>query len=256
MTGPAEDTSRLYFLSDVHLGVGTPDIERRKRDLLLHVFDIMRTDAAGLYIVGDLFDFWYEYRHAVPRGMHAVLTALEALACRIPVVYLAGNHDFAIGRTFTDMNIRVERDDVSFEHEGTRFWVFHGDGLALRDGGYRALKRVLRNPLSQWLFRWLHPDVGIGLAHRFSHGSRDHTSSKDFGEHDGMYGEAERRITSGTDIVVMGHRHRPSLTPIGNGLYVNLGDWIHHFTYAVHTRGSMQLMTMKNGYAAPFSEDR
>lgn len=254
MTGPAADTSRLYFLSDVHLGVASPPVEATKQTRLLTLFDLMRSDAAGLYIVGDLFDFWYEYAHVVPRGMHGVLTALEILARTIPVVYLAGNHDFAIGTTFTDMGIRVERDDIRFEHAGTRFWVHHGDGLALRDGGYRALKRVLRNPLSQWGFRWLHPDVGFRLARSFSHGSRDYTSSKDFGEHDGMLLEAERRIADGADIVVMGHRHRPSLTPVGSGLYVNLGDWITHFTYGVHDRGGMHLLTMKNGQPAPFQE--
>lgn len=254
MTGPAADTPRLYFLSDVHLGVGSPTVEARKQELLLQLLHDMRNDASGLYIVGDLFDFWYEYAHVVPRGMHTVLAALESLARAVPIVYLAGNHDFAIGSTFTDMGIRVERDDVSFDHAGARFWVHHGDGLALRDGGYRALKRVLRNPLSQWGFRWLHPDVGFGLARAFSHGSRDYTSSKDFGEHDGMLLEAGRRIASGADVVVMGHRHRPSLTPVGSGLYVNLGDWITHFTYAVHDTDGMHLMTMKNGHPAPFQE--
>lgn len=254
MTGPAADTSRLYFLSDVHLGVASPQVEAAKQARLLALLDLIHSDASGLYIVGDLFDFWYEYAHVVPRGMHGILAALETLARNIPVVYLAGNHDFAIGSTFTDMGIRIERDDIWFDHAGARFWVHHGDGLALRDGGYRALKRVLRNPLSQWGFRWLHPDIGFRLAHAFSHGSRDYTSSKDFGEHDGMLLEAERRIAAGADIVVMGHRHRPILTPVGSGLYVNLGDWITHFTYGVHAQGTMRIMTMKNGHPAPFLE--
>lgn len=245
----------VFFLSDVHLGVGEPAEERRKLTLLIALLERIRSESAVLYIVGDLFDFWYEYRSVVPRGYHRLFQALEDLrGAGGTVTYLAGNHDFAIGEFFSsDLGVHVVRDDLAVEHGGKHFYLFHGDGLAVRDGGYRFLKRVLRSPLSQGAFRLLHPDLGFGLARRFSHSSRDYTSGKDYGETDGMRLEAARRIADGADYVVMGHRHVPQLQPINGGIYVNLGDWIRHFTYAVFADGELALYTMINGTHEPYS---
>ena len=248
---PAESSSiaPLYFLSDVHLGVGSPEAEHRKLERLLALLAQLRGEAAGLYIVGDLFDFWYEYASVVPRGYHRLYAELELLvASGVEVTYLAGNHDFAIGDFFSrDLGVRVERDHVEFTYGGKRFHVFHGDGLAVRDSGYRMLKRVLRSPISQRLYRLLHPDLGFGIARRFSHSSRDYTTTKQFGETDGMRLEAERRIREGTDFVIMGHRHIPHREELDGGVYVNLGDWIRYFTYAVFRDGDIGLHTMING---------
>jgi len=248
---PVDDSSiaPLYFLSDVHLGVGDEDAERRKLSRLLALLEQLRGEAAALYIVGDLFDFWYEYRSVVPRGYHRLYAQLELLVSSgVTVTYLAGNHDFAIGDFFSrDLGVRVERDHVGFTYGGRRFHVFHGDGLAVRDGGYRMLKRVLRSPLSQSLFRLLHPDLGFGIARRFSNSSRDYTATKQYGETDGMRLEAERRIREGAGIVIMGHRHVPRREELDGGVYVNLGDWIRYFTYAVFRDGDITLHTMING---------
>ncbi len=246
----------VFFLSDVHLGVGDDAAEAHKLSLLLTLLAHIRESGGSLYIVGDLFDFWYEYRAVVPRGYHRLYTALEDLpAAGVPVTYLAGNHDFAIGAFFSeDLGITVLRDDISFQAGDTRFYVYHGDGLAPKDGGYRALKRVLRSPLAQWGFRLLHPDLGFGIARRFSHTSRGYTSGKDYGEKDGMRMEAIRRIEEGNNVVVMGHRHLPQREEINGGVYINLGDWIHHFTYAVFRDGDIRLHTMINGFEEQFSE--
>ncbi len=246
----------VYFVSDVHLGVSDPETEQRKLTLLLKLLSRIRATGGALYIVGDLFDFWYEYRAVIPRGYHRLYTSLEDLVTAgVPVTYLAGNHDFAIGEFFSrDLGITVLPDDISFTVDNTRFYVYHGDGLAPKDGGYRALKRVLRSPVSQWGFRLLHPDLGFRLARRFSHTSRDYTSGKDFGEKDGMRLEAARRIGSGSDIVVMGHRHVPLREALDGGVYINLGDWIRHFTYAVYRDGDIALFTMINGIEEQFSE--
>jgi UDP-2,3-diacylglucosamine hydrolase len=245
----------VYFISDVHLGVSDADTERRKLDALLKLLAEIHRSGGTLYIVGDLFDFWYEYRAVVPRGYHRLYSALEDLPkAGVEVTYLAGNHDFAIGSFFSDeLGVRVLRDDLCFEADGKSFYVYHGDGLAANDGGYRALKRVLRSPLAQWGFRLLHPDFGFALARRFSHSSRDYTSGKDYGEKDGMRLEAIRRFKNGTDIVIMGHRHLPRREELDGGIYVNLGDWIHHFTYAVYRDGDIALYTMINGYEEQFS---
>lgn len=246
----------VYFISDIHLGVGGADEERRKLGLLLALLDEVANESGDLYIVGDLFDFWYEYRSVVPRGYHALYTALERLRrAGSTVAYLAGNHDFAIGDFFSvDLGVTVVRDDLTFTAQGRRFYLFHGDGLAVKDGGYRLLKRVLRSPLSQRLYRALHPDLGFGLARRFSHTSRDYTSGRDFGESDGMRAAAERRIAAGADVVIMGHRHVPRLEQIGSGVYVNLGDWIGHYTYAVCRDGDIALYTMRQGFQEPYTE--
>jgi len=255
MSGNTPSIEPVYFISDVHLGVGDPDTERRKQEMLLKLLTEIRRSGGTLYIVGDLFDFWYEYRAVVPRGYHRLYTLLEDLPkAGVKVTYLAGNHDFAIGSFFSDdLGITVLRDDLSFEADGKSFYVYHGDGLAPKDGGYRLLKRVLRSPLSQWGFRLLHPDFGFALARRFSHTSRDYTSGKDYGEKDGMRQEAIRRFENGTDIVIMGHRHVPRRETHNGGVYVNLGDWIHHFTYAVYRNGDIALYTMINGIEEQFS---
>ena len=244
----------IYFVSDLHLGVGDAPTERRKLALLLTLLGEIHDERADLYIVGDLFDFWYEYRSVVPRGYHALFTALEKLrGAGCAVTYLAGNHDFAIGDFFSrDLDVTVVRDDHVFEAQGRRFSLAHGDGLAVRDTGYRLLKRVLRAPLSQRLFRLLHPDLAFGIARRFSHTSRDYTSGRDFGEQDGMRADAARRIAAGMDVVVMGHRHVPCIEAVGNGLYVNLGDWIGHYTYAVCRSGDIALHTIRHGYQEPY----
>ncbi len=242
--------SPVFFVSDLHLGVGSAAEERIKRQRFIELCGWVCRDGGSLCIVGDLFDFWYEYRSVVPRGYHDILAALEGVTRKgHTVLYLAGNHDFAIGDSFSgDLGVRVIHDDVYVTCDGRRFYLFHGDGLAARDGGYRLLKKILRARFSQRLFRLLHPDLGFGLAHRFSHTSRDYTSSKFYGETDGMRVEAGRRIGEGADFVIMGHRHKPALERIGEGVYVNLGDWITHFSYAVFEHGDLTLRTVRNDF--------
>ena len=129
-----------------------------------------------------------------------------------------------------------------------RFALYHGDGLAPKDGPYRLLKKILRNRAAQWGFRWLHPDLGFLLAHVTSHSSRAYTGgTKKYGPVDGMRLDAERRIAGGADIVIMGHRHIPALERIGGGMYVNLGDWIRHYSYAEWRDGHIRLFTLADG---------
>jgi UDP-2,3-diacylglucosamine hydrolase len=244
----------LYFISDVHLGVGSEQEERFKLKSLLSLLGDIRAERAHLYIVGDLFDFWYEYRSVIPRGYHRLYQALEDI--RIAggtVVYLAGNHDFAIGDFFSDdLGLTVVHDEYRFTAHDRHFYLFHGDGLAVRDRGYHLMKRVLRSPVSQWLYRRLHPDFAFGIARRFSHGSREMTNNRHYGAVDGMRLEAERLISSGIDVVIMGHRHLPKLEAVGTGTYINLGDWITHFTFAVCHSGQIALHTMRQGFQEPY----
>lgn len=243
----------VYFISDVHLGIGDAAHEHTKTARLLRLLDAMRSDARRLIIGGDLFDFWFEFKSVIPRGYHGILTAIETLVrSGTRVSYLRGNHDFAIGEFFSrDLGVEIVDADFAFSEEGTRFWVYHGDGLSQKDGGYRILKKIIRSRPARSGFRILHPDLGFWLARLFSSSSRDYTSVKYYGETDGMYLEAERRIRAGADYAVMGHRHVPLKTRIGGGWYVNLGDWLTHYSYAVWRDGEMTLHTIRNDRMEP-----
>lgn len=238
----------VYFLSDVHLGTGTAEEEATKQQRLIALLRRVLDERGTLFIVGDLFDFWYEYRHTLPRGYHRVLTAIEDLTrAGLEVTYFAGNHDFAIGSFFSDeLGVRIVADDMTISLDGKSFYLYHGDGLAPKDTGYRMLKAILRNRFAQWLFRWIHPDVGFALAHGTSHGSRKYTQGKDYGPTDGMRLEAERQIQQGADYVIMGHRHRPMREYMHGGQYINLGDWIHNFTFAKYDNGELRMYTLKH----------
>jgi UDP-2,3-diacylglucosamine hydrolase len=230
-------------MSDAHLGLGTKEEDREKERRILAFFDQVLKDADRLYILGDLFDAWIEYRTVIPKGYHRVLSKLEEITTKgIETFFLVGNHDFWMRDYFQkELGITVYKDPFETKIDGKRFYIHHGDGLASRDGGYRLLKKVLRNPFSIWLYTWVHPDIGYAIARGTSHKSRGYTAQKDYGSDDGMVNAAREKIRSGFDVVVMGHRHIPLLTPIESGVYVNLGDWITHNTYAVAENGAIEL---------------
>lgn len=235
---------KAYFISDVHLGLETPEREAAKQKRLLDFFNRTAADASALFILGDLFDAWIEYRTVIPKGFHRVLAKLHDLTdAGVKVHYLVGNHDFWTRDYFSgELGINLHRDSFDITLDGRKVHLHHGDGLDPRDHGYRFLKTVLRNRFSIWLFSWLHPDLGVALARSSSKSSRNYTTAKDFGEGDGMRVYAAGLLADGTDIVIMGHRHVPHLERIGEGTYVNLGDWITHNTYAVLADGEISLL--------------
>ncbi|MBI5472536.1 MAG: UDP-2,3-diacylglucosamine diphosphatase [Ignavibacteriae bacterium] len=234
-----------YFFSDVHLGLGTKETERHKEDRLLAFLHGIFPTTDALFIVGDLFDFWFEYKTVIPKGFHRTLTALQEFTdAGKPVHYLAGNHDFWMGDFFAqDLGMRVHFDPFEISIQDKRVYLHHGDGLAENDLGYRLIKPVLRNRFNIWLYRWLHPDLGVRLARGSSRTSREYTSQKHYGEEEGMIREATKKIREGVDIVIMGHRHKPNVQHLDHGVYVNLGDWISHNTYAALRNGTIELNT-------------
>jgi UDP-2,3-diacylglucosamine hydrolase len=240
--------SRVFFFSDAHLGLESEEKEREKESRLLRFLDHVEGHATHLFIVGDLFDAWFEYATVIPKGYHRLLTRLEDLARKgIETHYLAGNHDYWMRDYFSKhLGIVIHSDPFTISIAGKSFYLHHGDGLATNDMGYRILKKILRNPISIRLYTWIHPDIGIRIARLSSRKSRHYTSHKDYGESDGMQRWAARRIREGADFVVMGHRHHPTSVVIGNGLYVNLGDWISFFTYAEYADGKLELKTWEH----------
>lgn len=239
MTVPAG--KKIYFLSDFHLGA--PDykssLEREKK--IVAFLESIRHDAAEIFIVGDIFDFWYEYRKVVPKGYVRLLGKLAELTDSGIIIHaFVGNHDMWMSGYFEEeLNIPVYHHPKKFEWNGKKFYIGHGDGLGPADHGYKFIKKVFRNPACQWLFGQLHPTWGIGLANYFSRKSREKTGSADehfLGEDNEWLAIYCREVLKKEhfDYFIFGHRHLPlDLALPGNSRYINLGDWIRTFTYAV-----------------------
>ncbi len=225
---PVPEGKEVIFISDVHLGFGDRTTDQQREARLLRLLRDISSSCCHLFIVGDLFDYWFDYRTAVPRRFVRTLAALHELRdAGLPITYLMGNHDFGHSTYFRDeLGIEVEKGDIDASIAGTRFYISHGDGKAHNDRGYMVLRSILRNRFAQAVYRILHPDIGIGMAARTSHGSRDFTEDKDYGEGDGLRDFAAQRLNEGYDVVVMGHRHFAKEEKIGSGLYVNLGHWL------------------------------
>jgi UDP-2,3-diacylglucosamine hydrolase len=218
----------VVFFSDVHLGYGSKTTDVARENLLLDFLGMIHESTHHLFIVGDLFDFWFDYGTVIPKHHFRTLAALKRLQEHgIQITYLMGNHDFGHNSFFTEeMGITVERGDVEVTINGVRIYVAHGDGKAKNDMGYLILRSILRNRFAQWAYRLLHPDVGIWLASRTSHRSRDYTTTKEYGTEDGLQEFAATKIAEGFEYVVMGHRHQVKYHRVGSGVYVNLGHWI------------------------------
>jgi UDP-2,3-diacylglucosamine hydrolase len=219
----------IYFISDVHLGLESAEEEAAKEVRLLRLLDRVSADGVRLYILGDLFDFWFEYRDAIPGCGTQTLAALKGLTgAGVEVHYLAGNHDFALGPYLSDtIGCILHYDPFDAEYGGNRFYLHHGDGLAGRDLGYRILKKVIRNRLSKWMWRLVHPDIGFALARRFSGASRSYTDEKDYGRGEILDSFLLERAGEGYGYIVMGHAHVAEDRKLEGGCrYINLGSWL------------------------------
>ncbi|MEO5616677.1 MAG: UDP-2,3-diacylglucosamine diphosphatase, partial [Candidatus Eisenbacteria bacterium] len=218
----------VYIIADAHLGAESGPREQ-VRAAKLHAFlDMLPGRARKLIIAGDLFDFWFEYDTAIPRQHFATLAALRRVReAGVAITYMNGNHDFYLGRFLTDeIGVTVHDGALSLEQQGRRIWIHHGDGLIGGDTGYKVLKRVLRSPMSIGLYRWVHPDLGIPLAHWVSGRSR-HARDPEHFPIERLWAEvAQPRFADGFDSVVIGHFHRAIDRRENGRQLVVLGDWI------------------------------
>lgn len=242
---------KVYFLSDFHLGApdAAASLVREKR--IVEFLEEIRKDAAVIFIVGDMFDFWYEYRIVVPKGYVRLLGKLaEITDSGIPIHFFVGNHDMWMKDYLQkELNVPVYFEPKEFEFNGHLFLVGHGDGLGPGDHGYKFMKKIFRNPVCQWMFGVLPPYMGMGLANYLSRRSRAMTGQVDekfFGE------EGEWLIIYSKEVLqkkhykylVFGHRHLPiDFTLKGGSRYINLGDWIRYYTYAVFDGQEMTLQS-------------
>jgi UDP-2,3-diacylglucosamine hydrolase len=241
----------IYFLSDFHLGAPNAAASRQREKKIVQFLNAIKEQTAVLFIVGDLFDFWYEYKKVVPRGYVRLLGKLAQFTdAGIPVHFFVGNHDMWMQDYFqTELSIPVYFEPKEFRFNNKTFYIGHGDGLGPGDAGYKALKKVFRNPICQWLFGLVPPRIGIGLADYFSRKSRAATGTSE--EH--FLGEDREWLITycnsvlqqkPIDYFVFGHRHLPidyRLSLVSR--YINLGDWISFFTYAVFDGEDVQLKT-------------
>jgi UDP-2,3-diacylglucosamine hydrolase len=232
---------KIYFASDNHLGAPTREESLPREKKFVAWLDKVKEDASAIFLLGDLFDFWFEYRTVVPKGFTRTLGKLaEIRDSGIPVYYFVGNHDLWMNGYFEEeLQIPVFHRPQQFNINSTLFFIGHGDGLGPGDKGYKRMKKLFTNRIAQWCFRWLHPDWGVRVAQYFSVKNRLISGEEDIkflGEDKEWLVQYARRKLEDQhfDFFVFGHRHLPLEIDLNkNTKYINLGDWISYYTYAV-----------------------
>ncbi len=237
----------IYFISDIHLGFHNRQTDKILEDKLIQFLGTIKQNET-LIIVGDLFDYWFDYQKVIPSNYYRTLTKLQELRKnKVEIIYLIGNHDFGHFKFFSEeLDIEPIEKDFEIELIGKKFYLSHGDGKSYNDNGYKALKLILRNKLAQRMYRWLHPDFGIWLASGSSRKSRHYTDTKDYGTRDGLKDFAFRKIDEGFDYVVMGHRHKLEMLKYKNGIYINLGTWLSKPVYGVFDGNQFQIIDISD----------
>jgi len=233
------ENKKIYFASDQHLGAPTPKASLPREKKFVAWLDTIKEDAGTIFLLGDLFDFWFEYKTVVPKGFVRVLGKLAELKdAGIDIYFFVGNHDLWMRDYFQkELNIPVFHKPQEFDINGKIFLIGHGDGLGPSDHGYKRMKKVFTFPFFKWVFRWLHPDIGVRLGHYFSVKNKLISGDEDARflgkENEWLAQYCRRKLTEKHyDFFVFGHRHLPLEIELNNNsTYINLGDWIQYFTY-------------------------
>jgi UDP-2,3-diacylglucosamine hydrolase len=241
---------RVYFASDFHLGTPNADASRQREKRIVRWLEEISKDAGHIFLVGDIFDFWFEYKEVVPKGYVRLLGKLAELRDRgIGISVFIGNHDMWMNGYFeAELDIPVYYEPQTYQIGNKTFYIGHGDGLGPGDHGYKMLKKVFRNPVCRWLFSIIHPSWGIGLANYFSRKSRAATGmelEKFLGEENEWLAIYSKEVLQKThfDYFIYGHRHLPLDLQVGpDSRYINLGDWLNYFTYAVFDGNNTELI--------------
>lgn len=239
-----QDIKKIYFVSDFHLGADVDGNSSKERELrICRWLDMIKKDAGIIYLIGDVFDFWFEYKTVVPKGYTRLFGKLVELKdAGIAIEFFIGNHDMWMFSYFEDeLDIPIHRKAIQREHHGKKFFIAHGDGLGPGDHKYKVLKRIFANPMCQWLFQKVHPSIGMGIANAWSGSSKEkykgseeeHFLGKD---KEWLIAYAERKIkTIEPDYFIFGHRHLAIDYTLSNGFsrYINTGEWMKRNSYAV-----------------------
>ncbi len=232
--------NKLYFASDFHLGTGTYASSREREDRLVRWLDMIKADAAEVFLMGDIFDFWFEYKTVVPKGYIRFLGKLSQLTdLGIKITMFKGNHDMWMFDYFkNELGATIIGDGLEIERNGKKFYLHHGDGLGPGDAMYKVLKKVFRSKLCQWLFARLHPNLGVGIANYWSRHSRiagENDQERKSMEKEWLVVYSRQLLqTRFYDYLIFGHRHLPLDIPLnGKSQYINLGEWVNYNSYAV-----------------------
>jgi UDP-2,3-diacylglucosamine hydrolase len=231
--------NKLYFASDIHLGAISYATSREREDRLIRWLDMIKTDAAEIFLMGDVFDFWFEYKTVVPKGYIRFLGKVAELAdSGIKIYFFKGNHDMWMFDYFTrEFGAIIISDELEIERNGKKFYLHHGDGLGPGDRKYKILKKFFRSSLCQWLFARIHPNLGGGVANYWSSHSRIANEGKDEpkpGMHEWLVVFCQDLLkTQYFDYLIFGHRHKTMDVMITEkSRYVNLGEWVKTYSYA------------------------
>lgn len=240
--------NKYYFISDIHLGLQNKVTEENKEKSLVKLLEQVSEDAKELFILGDLFDYWFEYRYVAQKGYYRTFTALKKCAdAGVKIHYIIGNHDFMHRDFFAnEFDAKLYDDPVELVLDGYKFYLGHGDGLLKNDTGYNIIKKILRNKFLQGFYSLIHPDIGISLASNTSKKSRDYTSKKDLDRLDGLFEVAKKRIDLGDNFVIFGHLHRRRFEQYKTGYYINLGTWLKEPCYGLFNNGKFEIIDWKN----------
>lgn len=242
---------KIYFASDNHLGAPTMEASRPREKKFVAWLDEIKHDAAAIFLLGDLFDFWFEYKTVIPKGFTRTLGKLAEISdSGVPIHYFVGNHDLWMNGYFEEeLGIPVYHKPQEFTFNNSSFFIGHGDGLGPGDKGYKRMKKVFTSPFFNWLFKWGHPDIGMRIAQYFSvknkliSGNDDATFLGEDNEWLAVY--SKRKLEEKhRDFFVFGHRHLPLEIQLNeNSKYINLGDWIQYYTYGVFDGKKFELKT-------------
>ena len=243
------NNKKIYFASDQHFGAPTSELSFPREQKFVAWLDEIKGDAEAIFLLGDLFDFWFEYKTVVPKGFIRVLGKLaEIRDSGIPIYFFVGNHDLWMEDYFQkELNISVFHDNQEYTFGDKTFLIGHGDGKGPGDLGYKRMKKIFTNSFFKWLFRWLHPDIGVRLAQYLSvknkliSGDEDVTFLGEDNEWLILY--SKRKLENKHyNYLIFGHRHLPMKLTVGeNAEYVNLGDWITYFTYGVFDGENLEI---------------
>jgi len=242
---------KLYFASDFHLGAPSAEASLEREKQIVAWLERIRHDAQGIYLLGDIFDFWFEYRHAIPKGFIRLQGKLAELRdAGIMVAFFTGNHDMWMFNYFpTELGIPVYREPLELLVGNQRLVIGHGDGLGPGEPGYKILKKFFNSAICQWLFARIHPNLGMRIANYWSRQSRIGNMKRE----EQFKGEEneylfiwckEQEQQQHRDYYIFGHRHLVLDMPVStSSRYLNLGEWVHHTTYCVYDGSKAALKT-------------
>ncbi|RDC56972.1 UDP-2,3-diacylglucosamine diphosphatase [Pedobacter chinensis] len=233
-------TKNIYFASDFHLGAPGYAASRAREEHIVSWLNFIEPNCSELFLMGDIFDFWFEYAKVIPKGFIRLQGKLATMAdAGIKIYFFKGNHDMWVRDYFTlEIGMEIISDELIMERGGKKFYLHHGDGLGPGDRKYKFLRKIFRSKLCQWLFARLHPNFGIGIANAWSQGSRAAKTGKEVfsgKEKEWLAIYAKEQLQKQYfDYFIFGHRHLPLDIDLGSGSrYINVGEWLNYNSYAV-----------------------